>query len=178
METDRRLEHEVAVSLDAAKTILVFDYFGSHQRVLSDLLKQHPDYEVVLFATRNHPDLSRHSVFEILQNRNPLYVLTNDIPARIIPTTARVQGMSHGDVVELPFGGLTVRVYSAEDNAIAFTVNVASTGETIFYGEALPGPSLTLLSEQTPKIDFAFTPAEAQPAMAGKVEVKEFVDIR
>lgn len=177
MEAKAKVEHEVAIALEAAKTILVFDYFGSHQKVLTELLHEHPDYAVVMFATRNHPDLSRHSMFEIMQQRDPIYVLTNDIPARIIPSTARVQGMSHGDVVELPVGQLTVRAYAADDNAVSYLVESGATGEKIFYGGLMPQHSVNRLAEDAPKIDVAFTPAVQQPLFGSKVNVVRFVDI-
>lgn len=176
MNTPTKLEHEAAIAIDDVRTVLVFDYFGSHQKDLTELLKEHPDYEVVLFGTRNHPDLSRHSVFEVLQQRNPIYVLTNDIPARLIPSTARVQGISHGDVVEI--GDLTVRAYGAEDNGIAFVVKNEKSGETIFYGGPLPQKALHLLSEENPQLTVAFCPEEQQQALEQAVKVGKFIPIK
>lgn len=168
------LEHEAAVELHDARAILLFDYYGNRSRQVDDMLDRNPDSKVIVFLTRNHNHISQHSVFEKMQNRNPIYVVTNDIPAMKIPSTVQVQGMSHGDIVELP-NGITVKAYGAADNAVAYLVTYGD--ESIFYGGELTQKALTHLAEEVDSISLAFIPDSAA-SLPAAVKVGEIVKIK
>lgn len=125
------LDHSgFAVTLPDA--ILVFDYYRDPAHALHRLLNQNPSLPVVFFATHRHPDHYNPGIFEIAQNHQRLYILSNDIPAQKIPTRLNVQGMSHGDVVEGIPGCKRIKAYGSTDVGISFFVTTTS-GETIFH---------------------------------------------
>lgn len=125
------LEHSSFV-VTTNDVILVFDYVRDPSHALHRILEQNPDKSVIFFATHNHPDHFNKSVYEIAQNHNRTYVLSNDIPAKGVPSTLAVQGMSAGDYVEGLPGGVSVKAYPSTDAGVSYYVTTG-TKETIFH---------------------------------------------
>ena len=125
------LDHSgFAITLDNA--ILVFDYYRDPSHALHRILNRNPLKPVTFFATHRHPDHYNPIIFEVAQNHRRTYVLSNDIPSQKIPTTAAVQGMSPGDVVENIPGCRRVKAYGSTDVGLSFFVTTDS-GLTIFH---------------------------------------------
>ena len=112
--------------------ILVFDYERDPSHALHRILEQNPDTPVVFFVSHRHQDHYNKSIFELAQNHKRVYVLSNDVPARDVPTTLAVQGMSAGDYVENLPGGISVKAYASTDEGVSFFVTTGE-GETIFH---------------------------------------------
>lgn len=125
------LEHS-SFAVTTESVILVFDYIRDPSHALHRILEQNPDKPVIFFASHNHPDHFNKSVYEIAQNHNRTYILSNDIPAMYVPSTLAVQGMSAGDSVEGLPGNVSVKAYPSTDEGVSFYVKTGA-GETIFH---------------------------------------------
>lgn len=125
------LEHS-AFAVTLSDAILVFDYVRDPSHALKRILDKNPELPVIFFATHNHPDHYSKSVYEIAQNHNRTYVLSNDIPAMNVPTTLSVAGISAGDVIDNLPGGVSVKAYKSTDKGVSLLVTT-STGQKIFH---------------------------------------------
>lgn len=119
-----------AVTLD--KLVLVFDYFRDPSHALHRILEAKPDAKVIFFVSHRHVDHYNHDIFEVAQNHDRYYVVSNDIPAKDIPTTINVAGMSAGDIVGPLPEGIMVKAYKSTDAGICFMVTLAD-GKRIFH---------------------------------------------
>lgn len=119
-------------AVTTSDVILVFDYERDPSHALHRILEQNPDTPVVFFVSHRHQDHYNKSIFELAQNHKRVYVLSNDVPARDVPTTLAVQGMSAGDYVENLPGGISVKAYASTDEGVSFFVTTGE-GETIFH---------------------------------------------
>ena len=184
------------------KAILVFDYFRDPSHALNHILGDYPELPVVFFASHHHPDHHNTSIYEIAQDHRRMYVLSNDIPARDIPGTLEVQGMSAGDVVESLPGDITVKAYGSTDEGVSFLVTLPD-GKTIFHAGDLNDwhwqdestfkeveaahvqfvKILNRISEEVTTIDVAFFPVDPRQGsdyfrgareFMGKIKVKNF----
>lgn len=125
------LEHSgFAVTLPSV--ILVFDYMRDPAHALKHILDRNPDKPVVFFVSHSHHDHYNKSIFELAQNHKRVYVISNDIPARDIPSTLAVQGMSPGDATEDLPGIRRVEAFGSTDAGCSFYVATAD-GPTIFH---------------------------------------------
>ncbi|MDE7458520.1 MAG: MBL fold metallo-hydrolase, partial [Muribaculaceae bacterium] len=115
-----------------AKAILVFDYFRDPSHSLNKILGDYPGLPVVFFASHRHPDHYNQSIYATAQNRRRVYVLSNDIDAKKIPTTLEVEGMSPGDYKEGLPGEISVKAYPSTDEGVSFLVTLAD-GKKIFH---------------------------------------------
>lgn len=119
-----------AVTLD--KAILVFDYYRDPSHALHRVLEDNPGKPVVFFVSHRHKDHFKPEIFEIAQNHKRLYVISNDVPAQVIPSTLDVAGMSAGDIIDNLPGDITVKAYGSTDKGVSFMVTDAD-GEKIFH---------------------------------------------
>ena len=125
------LEHSgFAVTLDDA--ILVFDFFRDPSHALHHILNANPQKKVVFFVSHRHADHYNHEIFEVAQNHDRYYVVSNDIPAKDIPSTINVAGMSAGDVVGPLPGVAEVKAYKSTDSGVSFLVTLPD-GKRIFH---------------------------------------------
>lgn len=112
--------------------VLVFDYYRDPAHVLPHVLKQNPAKPVVFLVSHHHPDHFNPEIFDLAQDHKRVYILSNDILAKRIPTDLAVQGMSRGDVVENLPGNISVRAYGSTDKGVSFLVTTSS-GRKIFH---------------------------------------------
>lgn len=125
------LDHSgFAITLPDA--ILVMDYYRDPSHALHKILSRNPDKPVVFFASHRHPDHYNPGIFELAQDRQRTYILSNDVPARAIPSTLNVQGMSPGDIVENVPGCARIKAYGSTDVGISFFITTTD-GKTIFH---------------------------------------------
>ena len=117
-----------------ADVVMVFDYCHDPSHALTRLLDADENLykPVVFFDTHYRRDRRMPDMFEIAQNHKRVYVMSNDIPAKVIPKTLDVAGMSAGDYIEELPGGLSVRAYGSTDRGVSFLVTTKD-GEKIFY---------------------------------------------
>ncbi|MCM1482829.1 MAG: MBL fold metallo-hydrolase [Muribaculaceae bacterium] len=125
------LEHS-GFAITTPEVILVFDYYRDPSHALHKILEQNPSTPVIFFVTHRHQDHYNKSIYELAQNHKRVYVVSNDVPAREIPSTLAVQGMSAGDYVEGLPGGVSVKAYASTDEGVSYYV-IIGTGETIFH---------------------------------------------
>ncbi len=125
------LEHSgFAVELD--RVILVFDDYRDPSHALHHMLDKAPDSKVIFFISHRHGDHYNHAIFETAQNHDRYYVVSNDVPAKDIPSTINVAGMSAGDVIDTLPEGISVKAYPSTDEGVSFMVTLPD-GKRIFH---------------------------------------------
>lgn len=113
--------------------VLVFDLFSDPSHSLHKLLNAHPSLPVTFFVSHHHSDHFNPSIFEVAQNHERNYVLSNDILPQNIPSKLSVAGMSPGDVIESLPGVKRVKAYGSTDAGVSFYVELTD-GTTVFHG--------------------------------------------
>lgn len=135
IEVLRLSDNSYAVELNKEKTILIFDYFGERSHALDRMLDKNPFYDVVIFVSQHNSAHYRRSVFELMQNRRKIYIVSNDVPAKEIPSTLNVQGMSAGDSIDLPDSKINVKAYGTSGKGVSFMVTLYDNNNyRIFFG--------------------------------------------
>lgn len=125
------LDHSgFAVTTDDA--ILVFDFFRDPSHALHKLLNEHPMLPVTFFVSHHHPDHFNTDIFEMAQNHQRTYVLSNDELPQNVPSNLRVAGMSPGDAIEDIPGAQRVKAYGSTDVGVSYLVTTKQ-GKTIFH---------------------------------------------
>ena len=116
----------------ADDTILVFDCFRDPVHALRKILKENESKPVVFFLSHNKHDHLHPDIFEIAQNHERVYVLSNQIPAQDVPSSLRVAGMSPNDAIEDVYGCKRIKAFGRKDMELSFLVTTKS-GVTIFH---------------------------------------------
>lgn len=114
------------------KAIAVFDYYRDPSHALEKTLKLYPGLPVVFFVSHHHPDHFNPRIFNLAQDRERMYVLSNDIQSRIIQDDLNVAWVSPGDEVDQLLGGLKVRAFGSTDAGVSFLVTT-DNGLHIFH---------------------------------------------
>lgn len=174
------LEHSgFAITLPEA--ILVFDYYRDPSHALHKILEANPDKQVVFFVSHQHADHYNTGIFELAQNHRRTYVVSNDVPARTIPSQLAVAGMSAGDTIEGLPGDMTVKAYPSTDTGVSFMVTTKD-GKKIFHAGDLNDwhwqdestfkeveqandhfkSILNRIASENPSIDIAMFPVDAR----------------
>lgn len=179
-----------AVTLDNA--ILVFDYYRDPSHALHRILNDNPDKPVAFFVTHRHKDHFKPEIFEIAQNHERVYIISNDVPAQNIPSTVAVQGMSHGDYIEGVLGSLAVRAYGSTDEGVSFMVTTAD-GTNIFHAGDLNDWNwdvktkesakehakfekiVNRIASNTPEVNIAFFPVDVRLGKEAGAGAKYFM---
>ncbi len=125
------LDHS-GFAITLPEVILVMDYYRDPAHALHKILNANEGKPVVFFVSHHHNDHYNPGIFEIAQNHARTYVLSNDVPAKNVPSTLAVQGMSAGDYVEDLPGGISVKAYGSTDEGVSFMVTTAD-GKKIFH---------------------------------------------
>lgn len=139
-----------AFMVSTPDVILVFDYNRDPAHDVIKELKHRPETPVIFFVSNHHPDHYNDVIFELAQNHNRTYVLSNDVLARAKSSNIPIQGMSGGDqVLDLP-GGVSVKAYKSIDVGVAFDVTLKD-GRKVFHGGDLN--SWFYDEKETPRVD-------------------------
>lgn len=125
------LEHSGFV-VTLSDVILVFDYYRDPSHALHKALDANPDLPVIFFVSHRHEDHHNTGIYEMAQNHRRVYVMSNDVPARNIPSTLAVAGMSAGDSLENLPGNIRVKAYGSTDSGVSFVVTLPD-GRTVFH---------------------------------------------
>lgn len=120
-----------AIELD--KAILVFDYSNDPSHSLHKILDRNPLLPVVFLVSHNHEGHYNTGIYEMAQNHTRYYVISNDVPAKEIPSTLDVAGVSAGDTIDTLPDGITVKAYPATCKGVSFMVTT-KYGMKIFHG--------------------------------------------
>ena len=120
-----------AIELD--KAILVFDYSNDPSHSLHKILDRNPLLPVVFLVSHNHEGHYNTGIYEMAQNHTRYYVISNDVPAKEIPSTLDVAGVSAGDTIDTLPDGITVKAYPAGCKGVCFMVTT-KFGMKIFHG--------------------------------------------
>lgn len=112
--------------------ILVFDYLHDPSHSLKREL-EHCDKPVIFFISHSLVNNNHFNpgTFEIAQNHKRIYVVSNSLPAKYIPSTLDVAGMSRGDRIDSLPGNISVYAYGAENHDVSFVVSTLEG--TIFH---------------------------------------------
>ena len=120
-----------AIELD--KAILVFDYSNDPSHALHKILDRNPLLPVIFLVSHRHEGHFNTGIYEMAQNHKRYYVMSNDVPARDVPSTLDVAGMSAGDIVDTLPDGITVKAYPSTGKGVSFLVTT-KYGMKIFHG--------------------------------------------
>lgn len=128
------LDHSGFMVTVPDQAILVFQYYRDPARALHKELEKHPYLPVVFIDGHHHakPRNYKPDIFEIAQNHERVYILSNDILPQTIPSDLRVAGMSAGDILESLPGIKKIEAFKADEKGIGFVVTLPS-GRTIYY---------------------------------------------
>lgn len=129
------LEHS-GFAVELPTVILVFDYIRDPSHALKKMLDKAPDKPVIFFVSHNHPSHYDNSIYEIAQSHPREFVMSNDVPAKDIPDTLDVQGMSATDYIEGIPGLKSVKAYRSTGKGVSFYVETED-GPTIFHAGEL-----------------------------------------
>lgn len=112
---------------------LVFDFYKDPVKALHKLLDEYPEKPVVFFVTHHHPDHFNESIFELAQNHERTYVLSDDIHSQRVPKKGlQVAWMHAGDYIEDLPGGIAVRAYGSTDEGVSYGVTLPG-GDVVFH---------------------------------------------
>lgn len=125
------LDHSgFAVVLPTA--VAVFDYFRDPTGALVKVIRENPELPVVFFVSHHHPDHFNPAIFNLAQDREVQYVLSNDIFSKVVHDDMPVAWVSPGDEVPGLLGGLDVRAFGSTDAGVSFLVTLPD-GRKIFH---------------------------------------------
>ncbi len=125
------LDHS-GFALTTPEVILVFDYFRDPSHSLEKLLDHNKEMPVIFFASHRHPDHYNSAIFNLAQNHERVYVLSNDIVIQQLHKGVSVATMSKGDVLEDLPGDTKVKAFGSTDEGICFLVTTKD-GTTILH---------------------------------------------
>ncbi len=167
------------VTTDSA--ILVFDYLSDPSHALHHALNSNPDKPVIFFVTGYEDRHLNKSIYEIAQNHNRTYVMSNDVYPKNVPSDLAVAGMSKGDIVDDLPGGYSVKAYGTAGKGVAFLVT-DKNGKHIFHAGTIDSPevvdeipekkndtdcpvevAINRLASEVSEIEVAFFPADSNP---------------
>lgn len=112
--------------------LLVFDYYRDPTESLVKLARENKDLPVIFFVSHHHTDHFNPQIFHLAQDHKRDFVVSNDVPAMLIPSDLAVAGVSPGDEIDGLLGGVTVKAYGSTDKGVSFVVTLPS-GEKIFH---------------------------------------------
>ncbi|MCD8385414.1 MAG: hypothetical protein LUD17_00835 [Bacteroidales bacterium] len=123
------------VTLD--DVVFVFDYVHDPSHALKKTLEQNPDKPVIFFITHQLVNNNHFNPgnFEMAQNHRRVYVVSNSVPADLIPSTLEVAGMSAGDIVEDLPGNIKVQAYKTTEKGVCFVVSQPGGIKMLHAGE-------------------------------------------
>lgn len=160
------------------EAILVFDYYSDPSHALHRTLENNPEKPVIFFVNYHVGAHLNKSIFELAQNHQRTYVMSNDVYPQNVPDTLSVAGMSKGDIIEGLPGDIKVKAYGTSGKGVAFLVTDKKK-KNIFHAGALDDPqvvekikeekadsqcsvgvAVNRIAEEVNVIDIAFLPAD------------------
>lgn len=177
--------------------IMVFDYSHDPAHNVVKELKRRPDTPVIFFVSSHNSDHYNEDIFNLGQDHNRTYILSNDVEARDTNSRLAIQGMSAGDVVENLPGGVSVKAYSstAKDKGVAFDVTLKD-GRKVFHAgqlnnwhymedttpqekahaESLFTSAVNRIAEENSELDVVFFPVDVREGADFASGAAQFVD--
>lgn len=172
------LDHSgFAVVLPTA--VAVFDYYKDPTGALTKLLRDTTGKPVLFFVSHHHKDHFNPEIFNLAQNHERAYVLSSDIPSKIVPSDLAVAWVHPGDEVSQLPGNLDVKAFGSTDVGVSFLVtlpdgrkifhagdlnywhwNEEATFEQVRKAYNLFVKHIQHLEAEAPKIDIAFFPVD------------------
>lgn len=181
--------------VETDSVIMVFDYFRDPSHSVVKKLEKRPDVPVVFFVTHHHKDHYNPDIFNLAQNHERVYVLSNDVEARDTNSKLAIQGMSAGDIVENLPGGLTVKAYGSTDEGVSFLVttkggtkvfhagdlnlwhwNEENTEREVAEATAAFTKVVNRIAEENPSIDVVFFPVDVRQGKDFALGAARFVE--
>lgn len=169
------LDHSGFAVVTPAATA-VFDYYRDPSHALVKLIREYPGLPVIFFVSHRHPNHYSREIFNLAQDREVQYVLSDDIPSSTVRDDLPVAWAAGGDDIDL-IGGLHVKAFGPTDSGISYLVTLPD-GRKIFHAgdlnfkrrdegaEAVKSAYLKFsgviqrLQEVAPEIDIAFFPVD------------------
>ena len=96
------------------------------------MIRENEGLPVVFFVSHHHPDHFNPAIFNLAQNRERCYVLSNDIYSKVVHDNMPVAWMSAGDKQDRLPGDLTVEAFGSSDSGVSFLVTLPD-GQKIFH---------------------------------------------
>lgn len=112
--------------------ILVFDYYNDPANALHRVLDDNKSLPVIFFVSHHHYDHFNRDIFNLAQNHERVYVLSNDIRSKVTHDNVAIAWMSPGDTVDRLPGDITVKAYGSTDVGNSYLVTLPD-GETIYH---------------------------------------------
>lgn len=125
------LEHSGFVVVTPT-AVLVFDYYRDPANALVKTIREYPELPVIFFVSHHHPDHFNQQIFTLAQDREKVYVLSNDIFSRVVHDDMPVAWMSPGDHYDRLPGDVAVTAYGSTDVGVSYLVTLPD-GKTIFH---------------------------------------------
>ena len=122
--------------IQTPEVLLVFDYCHDPAHKVIKTLSHNQELPVVFFishADRNHIN---HEIFNLGQNHERLYIISNDFHDRKDNLNIPIGWISPGDTLDNLPGKVKVKAYSTTRRGCSFVVTTA-TGRNIFHGGEL-----------------------------------------
>lgn len=119
-------------AITSKEAILVFDYCKDPAHALHKIFNDNPELPVLFFISHHHTDHHSPDIYEMAQNHERTYILSNDVYGQNIPSTLAVAGMSAGDSLENLPGGVSVKAFGSTDAGVSFLVTLAD-GKRVFH---------------------------------------------
>lgn len=112
--------------------VLVFDYYRDPAHALVKTIREYPELPVIFFVSHHHPDHFNQQIFTLAQDREKMYVLSNDIFSRVVHDDMPVAWMSPGDRYDRLPGDVSVTAYGSTDVGVSYLVTLPD-GKTVFH---------------------------------------------
>ncbi len=125
------LDHSGFVAVTPT-AVLVFDYYRDPANALVKTVREHPELPVIFFVSHHHPDHFNQQIFTLAQDREKVYVLSNDIFSKVVHDDMPVAWMSPGDTYDRLPGDISVKAYGSTDIGVSYLVKLPD-GKTIFH---------------------------------------------
>ena len=131
MITVTYLDHSGFV-VDREEVAVVFDYYRDPSDALKRILEANPKKPVLFFVSHCHEDHFNHAIFNMAQNHQRMYVLSDDINGNGIGDSLPVAWIHDGGAIERLPGNVSVRAFGSTDKGVSYYVTF-NDGTTCFH---------------------------------------------
>ena len=174
---------------------MVFDYERDPAHAVVKALREHSTLPVIFFVSHHHRDHFNPDIFNLGQDHQRVYVLSNDVEARDTNSRLAIQGMSAGDVVDNLPAGVSVKAYPSTDEGVSFLVttkggrkifhagdlnlwhwNEVSTKEEVQKATNEFHKAVNRIAEENPAIDVVFFPVDVRQGKDFALGAAQFME--